>query len=85
VIGAVIAVAILAVSAAVAAHRMFVGPDDAQRAMGSDLLFFAFVGLTALGGLLVGSPAVFDLIIVATVVGFLASISLARAVTSGRR
>ncbi|MDO5499432.1 MAG: monovalent cation/H+ antiporter complex subunit F [Propionibacteriaceae bacterium] len=84
-IGAIIAVAILGVSAVVAAHRMFVGPDDAQRAMGSDLMFFAFVGLIALGGLIVGSAVVFDLIIVATVVGFLASISLARAITNGRR
>lgn len=84
-IGALIALVLLLFAAVAAAYRMFRGPDDAHRAIGSDLLFFTVVGLIGLVGLFVGSPVVFDLIIIATVVGFLASISLARALTNGRR
>ncbi|WP_425307610.1 monovalent cation/H+ antiporter complex subunit F [Ammonicoccus fulvus] len=84
-IGALIALAFVLFAAATAIYRMFRGPDDAHRAIGSDLLFFAIVGLLGLVGLFTRSAVVFDLIIIATVVGFLASISLARALTNGRR
>ncbi|NLT29149.1 MAG: pesticidal protein Cry26Aa [Propionibacterium sp.] len=84
-IGALIALLFLLLAAAAATYRMFRGPDDAHRAIGSDLMFFSVVGLIGLIGLFTASPVVFDLIIIATVVGFLASISLARALTNGRR
>ncbi|MGJ3509071.1 monovalent cation/H+ antiporter complex subunit F [Enemella sp. A6] len=84
-IGALIALALLLATAVAASYRMFRGPDDAHRTIGSDLLFFSVVGLIGLIGLFTASTVVFDLIIIATVVGFLASISLARALTNGRR
>ena len=36
-------------------------------------------------GVLAMSPPVFDLVLIATLVGFLATLSLARALTKGRR
>ena len=84
-IGIFVGVAVLAVSVVVAGTRMYLGPNDANRAVASDLLFFAIIGLIALVGLLTGSGAVFDLVLVATLVGFLAALSLARALTNGRR
>ncbi|GAA1754391.1 MrpF/PhaF family protein [Kocuria aegyptia] len=84
-IGILFGVLVLAVSVLVAGVRMFRGPNDANRAIASDLLFFAVVGLIALFGVLAMSPTVFDLVLIATLVGFLATLSLARALTKGRR
>lgn len=84
-IGILFGVLVLAASVVVAGVRMFRGPNDANRAIASDLLFFAVVGLIALFGVLAMSPPVFDLVLIATLVGFLATLSLARALTKGRR
>lgn len=84
-IGIFFGVLVLTVSVVVAGLRMYLGPNDANRAIASDLLFFAVIGLIALVGVLVASAAVFDLVLVATLVGFLAALSLARALTNGRR
>lgn len=84
-IGILFGVLVLASSVLVAGVRMFRGPNDANRAIASDLLFFAVVGLIALFGVLAMSPPVFDLVLIATLVGFLATLSLARALTRGRR
>lgn len=83
--GILFGVLVLAVSVLVAGVRMFRGPNDANRAIASDLLFSSVVGLIALFGVLAMSPPVFDLVLVATLVGFLATLSLARALTKGRR
>lgn len=84
-IGIVLGMLVLTVSVVVAGVRMYLGPNDANRAVASDLLFFAIIGMVALIGLLAASTAVFDLVLVATLVGFLATLSLARALTNGRR
>lgn len=84
-IGILFGVLVLAGSVLVAGVRMFRGPNDANRAIASDLLFFAVIGLIALFGVLAMSPTVFDLVLIATLVGFLATLSLARALTKGRR
>ncbi len=83
--GVVIGVVLMALSVALAGWRMLAGPDDADRAIASDLLFFAVVGLFAMLGTLLFSEVVFDVVLIAAVVGFLASVSLARAITRGRR
>lgn len=83
--GILFGVLVLAASVVVAGVRMFRGPNDANRAIASDLLFFAVVGLIALFGVLAMSATVFDLVLIATLVGFLATLSLARALTKGRR
>ncbi|WP_420176589.1 monovalent cation/H+ antiporter complex subunit F [Luteococcus sp. OSA5] len=84
-IGIVVATLLLGAAVVVAGVRMFLGPDDANRAVGSDLLFFSVVGLIALLGAWIKAPYVFDIVLGSTVVGFLASVALAMAVTRGRR
>jgi multicomponent Na+:H+ antiporter subunit F len=84
-IGILFGVLVLAASVVVAGVRMFRGPNDANRAIASDLLFFAVIGLFALFGVLTMTPTVFDLVLIGTLVGFLATLSLARALTKGRR
>lgn len=68
-----------------AAARILVGPTSADRAVAADLLLFAAIAVLALLGLQVGSSAALDLVLVATLVAFLGAISLARALTRGRR
>lgn len=76
--------ALIFVGVAAALVRLFVGPNDANRAIGSDLLFFSVVGLFALGGVIMHSPYLFDLVLVGSTVGFLATLALARAIMRGR-
>lgn len=68
-----------------AALRILRGPTSADRAIGADLLLFAVIAVIALFGVQVGSSASLDLVLVATLVAFLGAISLARALTRGRR
>jgi multicomponent Na+:H+ antiporter subunit F len=84
-IGVDIGIALMLVTVAAAALRMARGPGDADRAVAADLLFFAIIGLIALVGVRLASSATFDIVLVATLVGFLATVSLARAVTRGKR
>lgn len=66
-------------------YRLISAPTDADRAVAGDLLMFAFTGMLAIIGVLLAGQYFFDLIIVASVVGFLSAVSLARALTRGRR
>lgn len=84
-IGILIGLALLVFSAVVASGRMFFGPGDANRALAADLLFFSVIGLITLMGLTFGTRQFVDLVLVATVLGLLATVSLARALTRGRR
>lgn len=84
-IGVDFGIVLLLITIAAAAVRMARGPGDADRAVAADLLFFAIIGLIALLGVRVASSATFDIVLVATLVGFLATVSLARAVTRGKR
>ncbi|SDI19075.1 multicomponent Na+:H+ antiporter subunit F [Rhodococcus triatomae] len=76
---------VVALTMVPAAWRIHTGPTDADRAVATDLIFFAFVGVVALLGTQLAEGVVFDVILVATVVGFLATMSMARLVTRGRR
>ncbi|GAA1972968.1 hypothetical protein GCM10009718_06100 [Isoptericola halotolerans] len=62
-----------------------VGPDDTNRTVAADLLFFAVIALIALAGVGSGATGTFDLVLVASLIGFLSAVSLARALTRGRR
>lgn len=84
-IGVDIAIVLVVISLALAAARMVIGPTDADRAVAADLLFFAIIAMIALVGVRVGSSATFDIVLIATLVGFLSAISLARALTKGKR
>ncbi|WP_029088667.1 monovalent cation/H+ antiporter complex subunit F [Brevibacterium album] len=77
---------LLLVAACLAATvRMLAGPSEADRAIAGDLLLFGVVGLIALVGVRIGSGYTFDIVLVASVVGFLGALSLARALTRGKR
>lgn len=80
-----IAIGILALSMLVTTYRMLRGPDDADRVVSADLLLFGAVGLIAVIGVRVAATFAFDIVLVATVVSFLAALSLARALTRGKR
>lgn len=84
-IGVDVAIAALGGVCLVSAARMLIGPTDADRAVAADLLMFSILALIALFGVRTGSVAVFDLLLIGTLVGFVAAVSLARALTRGRR
>lgn len=84
-IGVTIAIAIITVSCLTATYRMLTGPTDADRTIGADLLLFGVVGLIALFGVLTANRFTFDIVLVAALVGFLGALSLARALTRGKR
>ncbi len=84
-IGVDVALVACAFAAVLSAYRIVVGPTPADRAVASDLLTFALVALVALIGLRAESTATLDLVLVATLVAFLSSVSLARALTRGWR
>ncbi len=68
----------LAVALLATVVRMVVGPSDADRAVAADLAFFVFVAAAALLGVRLGAPYLLDVAVVATLVGFLASVTFAR-------
>ena len=84
-IGVDVAIVVLTLVALAAAVRMLLGPTNADRAVAADLLMFAVLGLIAMIGVRSGSIAMFDLILIGTLVGFLSALSLSRALTRGRR
>jgi multicomponent Na+:H+ antiporter subunit F len=85
VIGLDIALVACGFASVLSAYRIVVGPTPADRAVAADLLTFSLVGLIALVGLRAESTATLDLVLVATLVAFLSSVSLARALTRGWR
>lgn len=80
-----IAIGGCALALAASAFRIAKGPTPADRVVATDLLTFSLIALIALIGTRVASTGTFDLVIVATLVSFLAAVSLARALTRGRR
>ena len=84
-IGIDIGLGLLVATCLASTYRMIAGPDEADRVVAADLLFFGMIGIIALVGVRVASAATFDIVLVASVVGFLATLSLARALTRGKR
>lgn len=76
---------VLAACMIAVAYRMISATTDADRAIAADLLMFSFTGILAILGVILAGEFFFDLILVASVVGFLSAVSLARALTRGRR
>ncbi|MER7168478.1 monovalent cation/H+ antiporter complex subunit F [Micromonospora sp. NPDC000207] len=84
-IGIDLGIVVIGLACLVGTVRMVLGPTDADRAVAGDLLFFGVIGLVALVGVRTASPFTFDLVLVAALVGFLGALSLARALTRGKR
>ena len=76
---------LLLVAAVVSAYRILVGPLDADRAVSGDLLTFSVTGMVTLFGVRAANVFTFDLVLIAAITGFLTGMSLARALTRGRR
>ena len=83
--GLLLGLVLLAACMIAVAYRMITADTDADRAVAADLLMFSFTGILALLGVILAGAFFFDLILVASVVGFLSAVSLARALTRGRR
>ncbi len=75
-----LALAVLALTVVAALWRGFRGPTDADRAVAADLTFFVFVAVVALLAVRLDAAFFFDVAVVATLLGFLASVALARLV-----
>lgn len=75
---------LLAVALLPAVYRLVVGPTAADRAMAADHGFFVLVAVLALLAVRLPTPALLDVVVVATLVGFLATVTLARLVDRGR-
>lgn len=82
---AAVAVAVLFVAAVAGTVRVALGPDDPTRAVVSDLLYFCAVAIFVVGGALRDTAVLFDVALVATLCGVLATVALSRMLTRGRR
>lgn len=80
-----VALILLGVGMLLAAIRAFRGPTISDRAVASDLIFFAIIGFITLIGLRTNIEALFDIILIATLLGFMSAIAMARLGTGGRR
>ncbi|MCL3859546.1 monovalent cation/H+ antiporter complex subunit F [Actinotalea sp. K2] len=80
-----LAFVVIVVSMIAAARRILRGPSDADRGAAADVIFFGFVALVVILGLRLGNDLVIDIVLVATLVGFIAALSLARLITGGKR
>jgi multicomponent Na+:H+ antiporter subunit F len=75
-----VALALLVVGVLAAVVRVWVGPTTADRAIGAELVFISAVGGVVLVAARTEQPLLLDLALVAVLVGFVATISLARLV-----
>jgi multicomponent Na+:H+ antiporter subunit F len=69
---------VLALALAGTVVRIVIGPSEADRAVAADLSFFVFVAGVALLAVRLDAPYLLVVAVVATLVGFLASVTLAR-------
>ncbi|MFP5359200.1 MAG: monovalent cation/H+ antiporter complex subunit F [Actinomycetes bacterium] len=80
-----IGIVIIVVACLAATYRMLRGPAEADRAVAADLLLFGVVGLVALIGVRLANSYTFDIVLISSLLGFLGALSLARALTRGKR
>ena len=76
------ALVVLALALVVATVRLVVGPTDADRALAVDFGFAVVLAAVALLAVRLDAPAVLDLVLVATLVGFLSTVAFARLVAT---
>jgi multicomponent Na+:H+ antiporter subunit F len=79
-----VALVVLALALLPAVWRIAVGPTDADRALSADHVFFVFLAAAGLLALRLEDSVFLDVVLVGTLVGFLATITLARLVDRGR-
>jgi multicomponent Na+:H+ antiporter subunit F len=81
----IVSLAVVVVAAVAGLVRVALGPDDATRAVVADLLFFCAIAIFVLAALLRDTAVLFDVTLIATLTGILATIALARMLTRGQR
>jgi multicomponent Na+:H+ antiporter subunit F len=84
-ISILIALALVVLAAVAGVVRVALGPDDATRAVVADLVFFCAIAIFVLAALLRDTAVLFDVTLIATLSGILATIALARMLTRGQR
>lgn len=80
-----LALAAIITAMIIATYRILLGPGGGDRGAGADVMFYGFVSLVALLGVRLSTQLLVDIVLVATLVGFLAAISLARLTAGGKR
>lgn len=80
-----IALIVLAVGFLCGLGRVVIGPTIADRAVGADVCLFCVVGAMAVLAVELEAPVFLDAVLVATMLGFLATMSLAMLVGKDRR
>ncbi len=73
----------LGVAFALGLARIILGPSVADRAVATDLCLFSVVGVISLTVVRTGSPQFVDVVLIATLLGFLASIAIAALIGRG--
>lgn len=84
-LGLDIGIGIIFIACLASAYRIIKGPSEPDRVIAGDLLLFGSIGLIALFGVRAESFATFDIVLIASFVGFLGALSLARILTRGKR
>ncbi len=74
----------LALAMAAATARVILGPSNADRALAVDFGFAVFVAAVAVLAVRLEQPALLDLVLAATLLGFLTTVALAALVERGR-
>lgn len=84
-IGVWVAIGLISVSVVIGLVRIATATDEASRAVVGDLVFFCAVAMLILLGMLADSAAVVDAALLASLLGVLATVALARIITRGQR
>lgn len=79
------AIGIVVLASVAGAVRLVRSPDDATRAVVADLLYFCAIALFVLGGTWRGTAVLFDVVLVATLIGVLSTVALSRIISRGER
>lgn len=81
----VAAIVVVVVSSALGSVQIARATDDASRAVVGDLLFFCATAVFILVGVLSSTAVLYDVMLLATLCGILATAALARMLTRGDR
>ena len=82
---AAVVLSLLGLSVVLSVVRVWKGPTSGNSAVAGDLIFFAFIGVVAVLGVVFYIDAVMDIILIAALLGFLSVLSLARLMQGGKR
>lgn len=85
IVGLWFAIGLVGVTVLVALVRLATASDGASRAVVGDLLYFCAVAILVMLGMITQSAAAVDAALLASLLGILATVALARMLTRGQR